>query len=122
MIEAIARSLVDEYVAAWNERDNNKRAEILRAICSPIVLLFDPALCVCTPTAIAEFIGEQQQKLGYERVALTTKVELHEHGNFVRFGWGLWQPAACEPNVHGMDYVEFNSRAAILKVVSFLQG
>jgi len=72
------------------------------------------------PTSIAEFIGERQAAVGYERIAYTTKAQKHEHGPWVRYEWAIWLPAIPDPVSRGIDTVELDDEGKLRQIVSFM--
>jgi hypothetical protein len=114
------QSTLETYLAVWNERDAIKRLGLLEGIVAPEVHLFDPLSHLQGAAAIAGFIGKIQQKIAFARLAYTTKIQKHDHGNWVRYGWGIWLVGQDNPVSEGMDVVAFDDAGRIVQVVSFM--
>lgn len=108
------------YLAVWNERDTKKRLELLQGIAHPDVQLFDPLSHQRGVAAIAGFIGKIQQKFAFARLEYTTKIQKHDFGEWVRYGWGIWLVGQENPISEGMDVVEFDADGKIVQIVSFM--
>jgi hypothetical protein len=111
---------LETYLAVWNERDAAKRLELLQSIVAPEVQLFDPLSHLHGAEMIAGFIGKIQQKIAFARLTYTTKIQKHDHGNWVRYGWGIWLVGQENPVSEGMDVVEFDDSGKVLQIVSFM--
>ncbi|MFN3265722.1 MAG: hypothetical protein ACK41E_02680 [Deinococcales bacterium] len=71
---------LNTHLVAWNERDSDKRIELLQGIAHPDVPLFDPRNHQRGIKAIADFIGGIQQKIAFARLEYTTKIQKHDFG------------------------------------------
>jgi hypothetical protein len=111
---------LETYLAVWNERDAVKRLELLQGIVTTEVQLYDPLSHLHGAEIIAGFIGKIQQKIAFARLEFTTKIQKHDHGNWVRYGWGIWLVGQENPVSEGMDAVEFDESGRIVQVVSFM--
>jgi hypothetical protein len=114
------QTALETYLAVWNERDAVKRLESLQGITTTEVQLYDPLSHLRGAAAMAGFIGKIQQKIAFERLEFTTKIQKHDHGNWVRYGWGIWLVGQENPVSEGMDAVEFDESGRIVQVVSFM--
>jgi hypothetical protein len=112
--------VLETYLTVWNERDAAKRLELLQGIVVPEVQLFDPLSHLRGAEMIAGFIGKIQQKIAFARLEYTTKMQKHDHGNWVRYGWGIWLVGQDNPVSEGMDVVEFDYTGRIKQIISFM--
>jgi hypothetical protein len=111
---------LETYVAVWNERDATKRLELLQGISTQKVQLFDPLSHLRGAEMIAGFIGKIQQKIAFARLEYTSPIQKHDHGNWVRYGWGIWLVGQENPVSEGMDVVEFDESGRMVQIISFM--
>ncbi len=107
------------YLQVWNERDAASRLSKLVGIVQANVVVFDPMGRLNGAVAIASFIGKVHTMLPFDRLEYTSEVQKHDHGNWVRYNWGIYVQGQTAPSHTGMDALEFAADGRIVQVVSF---
>ena len=96
-----ANTLVDQYLAAWNETDGQRRRQIIDQTWSADGRYIDPMMSGDAPAAIDAMIAAAQARFPAFRFHLKGAVDAH--GDNVRFSWGAG-PAGSEAVVEGTDF------------------
>jgi hypothetical protein len=110
-------TLVQNYLAAWNETDPAARRAAVEAVFTPDVRYVDPLADVAGTDGLDALIaGAQQQFPGMEFRAVG---DVDRHHDVCRFRWGLG-PAGAEPLVIGFDVVAVAADGRITTVHGFL--
>ncbi|NUP66220.1 MAG: nuclear transport factor 2 family protein [Nonomuraea sp.] len=110
-------TLVDRYVAAWNETDADARAKAVAELWTDDATYTDPLADVAGHAGIAAVIEGAQ---GMFPGLVFTPGDLYDaHHGTARFTWHLG-PAGEEPVVVGFDVVELAEDGRIRKVLGFL--
>ena len=81
---------VDTYLAAWNETDPARRAELVEQVWAPDGTLTDPPLAASGHAGISDMHGALQGQFPGHRFRRTSGVD--EHHGFARYGWELVGP------------------------------
>ena len=110
-------SLIEEYIAAWNEPDPSVRLDLLETVWHDEGAYTDP-LSHATNRAgldaiIDGFLGDNPGA----KFILNDKID--HHHDHVRFYWMLRLANGAE--VPGMDYGEVSSDGNLMKIVRFFQ-
>lgn len=108
------------YAEAWNERDSSIRLEKLASIVHPGVVLYDPQNQMSGAVMIAKFIAKVHGSLAFDRLEITSELQKHEHGLWVRYTWGIWLTEQTRAETEGMDVVEFDKFGKIRQIISFM--
>ncbi len=111
-----AESLVQRYIAAWNETDAMRRLAQVRDLYDADATYTDPLIDVAGADAIAETIGMAQQQFTGLTFTLGSAVDTHH--DVARFTWHLGTPDAG-PLVVGFDVVAIEE-GRIKSVYGFL--
>jgi hypothetical protein len=110
-------SLVQRYVAVWNETDPAARRRAVDALFTEDVRYVDPIAAVEGREALAGLIGAVQQQFpGFVFAPGGPADAHHEQG---RFTWTLGKPGE-EPPVIGFDVAELGADGRIQRVLGFL--
>ncbi|MEO3796229.1 nuclear transport factor 2 family protein [Nonomuraea sp. B10E15] len=110
-------TLVERYIAAWNETDPQARAEAVAELWTEDATYTDPLADVAGHAGIAAVIEGAQ---GMFPGMVFTPGELYDaHRHLARFTWHLG-PADGEPVAVGYDVVELAEDGRIRKVLGFL--
>ncbi|NUR85805.1 MAG: nuclear transport factor 2 family protein [Nonomuraea sp.] len=110
-------TIVDRYVAAWNETDADARAKAVAELWTEDATYTDPLADVAGHEAIAAVIeGAQGMFAG---MVFTAGEQYDAHGRLARFTWHLG-PAGQEPVAVGFDVVELAEDGRIRRVLGFL--
>ncbi len=108
------------YLEAWNERDSSIRLDKLASVVHPGVVLFDPLSHMVGAVMIAKFIAKVHSQIAFDRLEFTSGIQKHDHGLWVRYGWGMWLKDQNRMASEGMDVVEFDKQGKIRQVISFM--
>ncbi|MET8988971.1 nuclear transport factor 2 family protein [Nonomuraea wenchangensis] len=110
-------TLVERYVAAWNETDAEARAKAVAALWTEDATYTDPMADVAGHDGIAAVIAGAQ---GMFPGLVFTPGEVYDaHHHIARFTWHLG-PADGEPVAVGFDVVELAEDGRIRRVLGFL--
>ena len=113
----LVKTLVADYLAAWNATDPADRRAAVEAVFTPGARYVDPLADVTGTGAIDALIaGVQQQFPGME---FRPVGEVDAHHDVCRFRWGLG-PAGAEPLVIGFDVATLSPDGKITTVTGFL--
>ncbi|MFE3451097.1 nuclear transport factor 2 family protein [Nonomuraea sp. NPDC059194] len=112
-------TIVERYLAAWNETDAEARAKAVAELWTEDATYTDPLADVAGHEGIAAVIaGAQEMFPGL----VFTPGELHDaHHDLVRFTWHLG-PAGGEALVVGFDVVRLAEDGRIRQVLGFLDN
>jgi hypothetical protein len=94
------KTIAENYIAAWNETDAEKRQGLLDAAFTGDVRYRDPIMQGDGHGGIAALIDGVQQRFPDFRFSL--KGEPDGFGDAIRFSWGLG-PAGTEAPIEGTD-------------------
>ncbi|WP_431901734.1 nuclear transport factor 2 family protein [Nonomuraea sp. bgisy101] len=110
-------TIVERYLAAWNETDAEARAKAVAEVWTEDATYTDPLADVAGHDGIAAVIaGAQEMFPGL----VFTPGELHDaHHDLVRFTWHLG-PAGGEALAVGFDVVKLAEDGRIRQVLGFL--
>jgi hypothetical protein len=110
------RALVEQYIATWNETDEDKRRALIAEVFTPDVRYTDPLGAVQGHDGVDQFIAGAQAQFAGLTFSLPAPPDTHHA--LARFHWHLGAPDA-EPAVIGFDVVEMADNR-IAKVHGFL--
>lgn len=110
-------TLVDDYLACWNETDPSVRRERLTALFTPDATYVDPLAVTAGLDELDATIGAVQGQ--FAGMVFTPHGRPDAHHDQVRFGWGLG-PDGAEPLVLGFDVVVTADDGRIRQVLGFL--
>jgi hypothetical protein len=113
-----AATLVDRYIAAWNERDPDARDAAVAAVFADEGRYVDPLADVTGHGAIAELIGAVQAQTADHVFRLVDGPDGHH--NFVRFGWELVPTRGGEALAIGRDVGRATDDGRFGAIVGFL--
>ncbi|MEV4348162.1 nuclear transport factor 2 family protein [Actinoplanes sp. NPDC049596] len=104
-------TVVDRYLAAWNETDAGARRTAIDDLFAEDVRYVDPLAAVEGRAALAELIGGVQQHFPGQKFAPGGLIDGHH--DQVRFTWTLGAAA-------GFDVAELDADGRITNVLGFL--
>lgn len=111
-------TLVQSYIDAWNETDDDARLQAIDAIWAENGTYVDPLTNVGGRTQMSNVIAAVRQQVPDGLVfRLRTRVDAHH--NVARFGWELAPPEGGESIVEGFDVAVLED-GRIASVVGFL--
>jgi len=110
--------IVERYITAWNERDAQRRRELVDALWAEEGSYTDPLADAHGRTEIAGLIGAVQQQ--FPDFVFTLGGDVDAHHEQARFSWHLGPAGAAEPVVVGFDVAVMNGGGQIRSVYGFL--
>ncbi len=111
-----AKEVIDTYMAAWNERDRAKRAEMLDRCWADDGVYVDPMSDVTGREALSAVIdGFQSQMPG---AGIITATGLDQHHNRARFGWKLVMEDGTT-RIEGIDVAVLAADGRLASITGF---
>jgi hypothetical protein len=111
-----ATTIVDDYLAAWNERDEQRRAELIERAWAPDGRLIDPPFEGEGHDGISQMAAVMHEHYVGHRFERTSGVDMHH--SHLRFAWKLVGPDG-EVAVAGIDVADLADDGRIARVVGF---
>ncbi|GGJ36161.1 nuclear transport factor 2 family protein [Deinococcus roseus] len=111
------QTLIEQYIAAWNETNAIQRQELIQRSFSPDAHYVDPLMQGQGRTGIDQMISGLQQKYPGFQFTLLGTVDAHQ--DRARFRWGMG-PAGQEVVVEGTDFVVLTPDGLLQSVTGFL--
>jgi SnoaL-like domain len=111
------QEIVERYLAAWNEKDAQRRRELVDALWTENGSYTDPLADANGRAEIDGLIGAVQQQ--FPDFVFTVGGPVDAHHEQARFSWHLG-PAGAEPVVIGFDVAVLNGGGQIRSVYGFL--
>ena len=110
-------TLVQRYLAAWNETDPQRRSAAVEEVFAADVRYVDPLAAVEGRAALDGLIGAVQQQ--FPGFVFSPGGPVDAHHDQARFTWHLGRPGE-EPPVIGFDVAELAPDGRIRLVLGFL--
>ena len=111
------QEIVERYIAAWNEKDAQRRRGLVDALWAEDGSYTDPLADAHGRAEIDGLIGAVQQQ--FPEFVFTLGAPVDTHHDQARFTWHLG-PAGAEPVVIGFDVAVLNGGGQIRSVYGFL--
>jgi hypothetical protein len=111
-------TVVDSYIAMWNEPDPDARRRLVAQTMTDDATYVDPLMQGEGVDQITTMIGAAQQQFPGHRFALHTAPDAHHDS--VRFSWSLRADGA-EPAAIGVDFASVADDGRLRKVTGFLE-
>jgi hypothetical protein len=111
-----ATTIVDDYLAAWNERDEQRRAELIRRAWAPDGQLIDPPFDGEGHDGISQMAAVMHEHYDGHRFERTSGVDMHH--SHLRFAWKLVGPDGTVA-ITGIDVAELADDGRLARVVGF---
>jgi hypothetical protein len=111
-------SVVDTYIAAWNEGDPERRRALVGETWTEDGSYVDPLMAGSGPDEIAAMIGAAQAQFPGHRFELAFGPDAHN--DVVRFAWTL--TAGNGPVARGTDFATFAPDGRLRAVTGFLEA
>ena len=108
--------VVDEYVAAWNERDADRRAALLASACTSGVRYTDPESDVTGLEALSGVIASFQTSYPDHVLRLASAVDAHH--DLLRFAWLVERPDGTALSA-GLDACQRASDGRLTLIAGF---
>jgi SnoaL-like protein len=110
-------TVVDRYLATWNETDPARRRAAIDALFADDVRYVDPVASVDGRDALDGLIGAVQQQ--FPGLVFSPGGPVDAHHEQARFTWNLGEPGG-QPLVIGFDVAELAADGRIQRVLGFL--
>ena len=110
-------TVVQRYLAAWNEADPDRRRAAVEDVCTTDVRYVDPLAAVEGHAALDGLIGAVRDQ--FPGLVFTLGGPVDAHHEQVRFTWHLG-PAGQEPIAVGFDVAELGPDGRIRTVLGFI--
>ena len=111
-------TVVDDYIAAWNERDEARRLELVQRAFASDGTYVDPARSGAGVDGIATMIAEAQGHFPDHHIELVAGPDAHH--DRVRFTWQLF-PDGADPILTGYDYATVADDGRLRDVTGFAE-
>ena len=109
-------TVIDTYLATWNETDAAKRAELIAASLGADLWYRDPLLEADGLEAYDQMIAAVQAQFPGLEMRRTSGVDAHR--DLVRFTWALGAPGAA-PTFAGLDVAKFDDAGKLHRIIGF---
>jgi hypothetical protein len=112
-------TIVDGYIAAWNETDADRRRELVADAFADDASYVDPLMTGDGTDGITAMIGAAQQQFPGHRFELSAGPDAHH--DRVRFAWQLVGEGGA-PVAGGVDFATLADDGRLRTVTGFLEG
>jgi SnoaL-like domain len=112
-------TIVDGYIAAWNERDAESRRAIVAEAFADDATYVDPLMTGEGTDGISAMIGGAQQQFPGHRFELSAGPDAHH--DRVRFAWTLLGADNGTPVAAGVDFATVADDGRLRAVTGFLE-
>jgi len=112
-------TVVDNYIAGWNETDPGRRRAIIGETYTDDATYVDPMIEGKGPDGIDAMIAGVQQQFPGHRFELAFGPD-HHHDR-VRFTWHLVGPNGAGPVAIGVDFATLAANGRLRSVTGFLE-
>jgi hypothetical protein len=110
-------SVVENYVASWNETDPARRKSALAASCAGDASYRDPVMTSDGHAGLDAMLAGVQAK--FPGFVLKRISKIDSHNGAVRFAWSLG-PAAGPSVVEGVDFATLSADGKLASIVGFI--
>ncbi len=107
---------VDDYLAAWNERDAQRRAELIERAWAPSGRLIDPPLTGEGYEGISAVAAAMHEHYAGHRFRRASDID--QHHDQLRFAWELVGPDG-EVALRGLDVGELDAEGRLQRITGF---
>jgi SnoaL-like domain len=114
---ALDPTVVDTYLATWNETDPAKRRELVEASLGADLWYRDPMLEADGLDAYDAMIAGVQAQ--FPGLVMRRTSQLDGHRDLVRFHWALGEPGA-DPAFAGIDVAKYDADGKLHRIIGFV--
>jgi hypothetical protein len=107
---------IDTYLAAWNEPDPDRRADLIESVWAADGHLIDPPLAAEGHSGISDMAAALQAQFPGHRFRRASAIDAHH--NQLRFGWELVGPDG-EVVLSGLDVGEVGEDGQLRRIAGF---
>jgi hypothetical protein len=112
-------TVVDDYIAAWNEADPERRRELIARTWTEDGTYVDPLMAGAGVEGIDAMVGAAQAQFPGHRFELTFGPDAHN--DVVRFTWTLVAIESGETAAVGVDFATVAPDGRLRSVIGFLE-
>ena len=112
-------TVVDGYIAMWNETSQDRRREIIAGTWTDDASYLDPMMSGDGPDGIDAMVAAAQQQFPGHRFELTHGPDAHN--DRVRFAWKLVGEPGTAPVAAGVDFGTVASDGRLRAVTGFIE-
>ena len=112
----VETTVIDQYIAAWNEADDDRRAALIDAALGADLWYRDPMLEADGRDAFNAVLGAVQAQFPGMVMRRTSTVDAHH--DLVRFNWAFGAPGE-EPMLAGIDVAKFDADGKLHRIIGF---
>jgi len=112
-------TVVDGYIAMWNETSQDRRREIIAGTWTDDASYLDPVMSGEGPSGIDAMVAAAQQQFPGHRFELTHGPDAHHY--CVRFAWKLVGDAGGPAVAAGVDFATVAPDGRLRAVTGFLE-
>ena len=112
-------TVVDGYIAIWNEGSDERRREIIARTWADDATYVDPVLQGEGPDGINAMIAGAQQQFPGHHIELTAGPDAHH--DRVRFAWRMLDPNGATA-IAGVDFATLSADGRLREVTGFLES
>ena len=113
---SVDTTVIDTYLAAWNEPDDDARAALVEAALGADLWYRDAMLEADGRDAFNAVLGAVQAQFPGLVMRRTSAVDAHH--DLVRFNWAFGAPGE-EPAVAGVDVAKFDADGKLHRIIGF---
>jgi SnoaL-like protein len=113
-------TVVDDYIAMWNEPTAERRREIIVRTWSDDATYLDPIMAGDGHAGIDAMVAGAQQRSPGHRFELSAGPDAHH--DRVRFAWRLVGENGGDPVAAGVDFATLADDGRLRAVTGFLEG
>ena len=112
-------TVVERYIAMWNETDPERRRSIIAEAWTDDATYLDPGMAGDGPDGIDAMVAGVQERFPGHRFELSAGPDAHH--DRVRFGWQLFAPNGGGALAAGVDFATFADDGRLRDVTGFLE-
>jgi SnoaL-like domain len=113
------KTVVDGYIAMWNETDPDRRRAIISETWTEDANYLDPLMSGEGPDGLHAMVGAVQERFPGHRFELSSGPDAHN--DRVRFAWELYGEDANAPVAAGVDFGTLAEDGRLRSVTGFLE-
>jgi hypothetical protein len=114
------RTVVDHYIAVWNEPDGERRRAIIARTFTEDAGYLDPMMSGAGHDGIDAMVAAAQQQFSGHRFILAGEPDAHH--DRARFTWNLVADDADAPVAIGLDFATLAEDGRLRSVTGFLEA
>jgi hypothetical protein len=111
-------SVVDRYIAIWNETDPEKRRDLVGWTFTEDATYQDPLLLGAGHDGLDQMFAAAQAQLPGAQVTLSSEPDAHHE--WVRFSWRVVMPGDSESLIEGTDLARTGEDGRVEQMIGFL--